>query len=64
VMVPPEKSTEFFALFSIIGKAGSLVGPFVFGIVSQFFGLRAGVGSLLVFFVIGAGLLFRVQEQK
>jgi UMF1 family MFS transporter len=63
VMVPHEKSAEFFAFFSIIGKAGSLVGPFVFGVVSQFYGLRAGVASLLLFFVLGGMILARVDEK-
>lgn len=62
LMVPADKSSEFFAFFSIIGKAGSLMGPFVFGVVAQFFGLRAGVASLLVFFVAGGLILIGVKE--
>ncbi len=64
MMVPPERSTEFFAFFSIIGKAGSLFGPFVFGVVSQFFGLRAGVASLLGFFIVGGLILTGVIESR
>jgi UMF1 family MFS transporter len=62
LMTPPEKSSEFFAFFSIIGKVGALVGPFVFGLVSQFYGLRAGVASLLFFFIVGGGILLGVIE--
>ncbi len=62
LMIPADKSSEYFALFSIIGKAGSFLGPLVFGVVSQFFGLRVGVGSLMIFFLVGGGILFGVIE--
>lgn len=64
LMIPPENAGEFFSFFSIIGKATSLVGPFVFGIVSQFHGIRAGVGSLIVFFVLGGAILLTVDEKR
>jgi UMF1 family MFS transporter len=63
LMTPESRSTEYFALFSIVGKASSLMGPFVFGTVAQFFGLRAGVASLLIFFVAGGALLWTVDEK-
>ncbi len=64
VLIPEERAGEFFSLFSLVGKAASLVGPFVFGVVSQFYGIRAGVGSLLVFFVVGGAILFSVDEKR
>ena len=62
-LVPIEKSSEFFALFSIVGKAAAFMGPLVFGIAAQFWGLRAGVASLLVFFVVGGSVLLPVREK-
>lgn len=64
VMIPPERSGEFFALYAVVGKAAALIGPAVFGLVSQFAGLRAGIASLLIFFLIGGGLLLTVNETK
>ena len=64
VIIPVDRSGEFFALYSVVGKAASLMGPAVFGVASQFFGLRVGVGSLLIFFIIGGGLLLTVNESR
>lgn len=60
--VPSDRSAAFFGIFSIVGKASSLLGPLVFGAVNHAFGLRAAIGSLLVFFVAGAALLVTVHE--
>jgi MFS-type transporter involved in bile tolerance (Atg22 family) len=51
-------------LFSIVGKAASLIGPFVFGVAAQFLGLRPAVAVIGVFFAIGIGLLFTVDEAR
>jgi UMF1 family MFS transporter len=64
LLVPAARSGESFALFSVVGKASSLVGPFMFGLINQVAGLRAAVGSLLIFFVVGGALLFFVKEKK
>src|SRR4051812_39324799 len=40
LMIPRDRSAEFFALFSVVGKASALLGPFVFGVVNQLYGLR------------------------
>ncbi len=64
LLIPPARAGEFFSLFSIVGKAASLIGPFVFGVVSQFYGIRAGVGSLLIFFVVGGLFLWSVDEKR
>jgi UMF1 family MFS transporter len=64
LLIPPESAGEFFSFFSIVGKATSLMGPFVFGVMSQFVGIRAGVGALIVFFVVGGAILLTVDEKK
>lgn len=64
LMIPAAQSGEFFSFFSIIGKATSLIGPFVFGLVSQFFGIRTGVAALTVFFVAGGATLLIVDEKR
>lgn len=62
VMIPSERAGEFFALYAVVGKAAALIGPAVFGVASQVGGLRVGIASLLIFFVLGGFLLFSVDE--
>jgi UMF1 family MFS transporter len=64
VMIPPERAGEFFALYAVVGKAAALIGPAVFGLASQLGGVRAGIASLLVFFVLGGLFLFSVDETR
>lgn len=61
-MMPKSKSAEFFGFFSVSEKFAGIAGPFVFGIVGQFMGhSRLSIVSLIIFFVIGASLLSRVD---
>lgn len=62
-MVPEEKQGEFFGFFAFSGKATSFLAPLAYGEASRAFGsLRAGVATVVVFFVVGMVLLSRVQE--
>ena len=64
-MVPKAQSAEFFSFYSVSGKFAGIFGPLVFGIVSQLFGnSRLGIVSLIIFFITGALLLTRVDEEK
>jgi UMF1 family MFS transporter len=64
-MLPRSKSAEFFGFFSVSEKFAGIAGPFVFGIVGQLVGhSRLSIVSLVVFFIIGAALLTRVDEKK
>jgi UMF1 family MFS transporter len=64
-MVPPGKSSEFFGFYSVSGKFGNIMGPFVFAVVSQLTAnSRLGILSLVVFFAIGIFLLSRVDVEK
>jgi UMF1 family MFS transporter len=63
-MVPRERSAEFFGFFSTSGKLAGIVGPLIFGVVGQAMGhSRLGVLSLIVLFVAGAALLWRVDVE-
>lgn len=64
LMIPQERASEFFSLYSIVGKAAAFMGPLVFGVVTQFYGLRAGVGSLAIFFIVGGSVLYTVRDSK
>jgi UMF1 family MFS transporter len=64
-MVPKAQSAEFFSFFSVSGKIAGVFGPLVFGLVSQAMGnSRLGIVSLIIFFISGALLLTRVNENK
>lgn len=64
-MVPEEKQGEFFGFFAFSGKATSFLAPLAYGEASRAFGsLRAGVATVLVFFVVGMVLLSRVREEQ
>jgi UMF1 family MFS transporter len=64
-MVPEEKQGEFFGFFAFSGKATSFLAPLAYGEASRAFGsLRAGVATVVIFFVVGMVLLARVQERE
>ncbi len=61
--VPRQHQAEFFGFFAFSGKVTSFAGPLLLGIVSQAFdSQRAGVSTVLIFFLIGGILLARVDE--
>ena len=62
-MVPKTRSSEFFGFFSTGEKFAGIIGPVIFGLLGQLGGTsRWGIISLTVLFVVGAGLLYRVNE--
>lgn len=64
-MVPKSQSAEFFGFFSTSSKFAGIFGPLVFGVVSQLAGgSRLSIVSLIIFFVVGALLLTRVDEEE
>jgi UMF1 family MFS transporter len=63
--IPPAKENEFYGFFAFSGKATAFLGPFLFGVLTDVFGTqRAGVAAVAAFFVLGAVLLLRVDEQE
>lgn len=57
-MIPKEKANEFFGFYDIFGKFSAILGPLLFGLMSQVTGQsRYGVLPILLLFVIG-GLIF------
>ena len=61
-MVPRHRAAEFFGFFGASGRLAGVVGPLVFGLTAQAAGTsRVGVASLVVFFVAGGLLLWRVD---
>ena len=61
-MVPRHRTAEFFGFFGASGRLAGVAGPLIFGLTAQATGTsRAGVASLMVFFIVGAWLLGRVD---
>ncbi len=64
-LIPQDKSAEFFGFFSMSSRFSTILGPLLFGLVSQFTGnSRNGVFSLAFFFVLGGLLLLKVKERN
>lgn len=63
--VPLSKENEFYGFFAFSGKATAFLGPLLLGLLTGVFeSQRAGVASVLLFFVVGALILIRVDEQR
>jgi MFS transporter, UMF1 family len=61
-MIPRHKSSEYFGFFSVFEKFSGIAGPAVFAASVTFFGnSRAAVLSIIVFFILGAIVLTRVN---
>jgi MFS transporter, UMF1 family len=64
-MVPKSQSAEFFGFYSTSSKFAGIIGPLIFGVVSQLAGAsRLSILSVIVFFVVGGFLLTFVDEEE
>jgi UMF1 family MFS transporter len=64
-MVPKSQSAEFYSFFGVSEKIAGAVGPLVFGLASQWLGGgRVGIISLVIFFILGGGMLTFVNEKE
>lgn len=58
-IVPKDNANEFFGFYNIFGKFAAIMGPALFGYISQVTGkTNYGVGSVIVLFVLAA-IIFR-----
>jgi MFS transporter, UMF1 family len=64
-LAPPESRAEFFGLFALAGKVTAFLGPALVGWVTYTAqSQRAGMATILPFFVIGGALLLFVREPR
>jgi len=63
-LVPSQHEGEFFGVFAFSGKVTAFLGPLLLGLVADAYGQRMGMASLLVFFVFGGIILWRVDEKR
>ena len=64
-MAPAEIRTEMFGLYALSGKATAFMGPALLAWVTVAFGSqRAGMATILVFFVVGLVILSSVPDRR
>ena len=64
-MIPDDYAAEFFGFYNFLGKTAAILGPFLIGTVALLTeSSRAGIISVVFFFIIGGILLLRVDEKK
>ncbi|MFD1624795.1 MFS transporter [Azospirillum griseum] len=60
---PPDMTGEMFGLYGLTGRFVGFFGPFLFGLATEAFASqRAGMATVLAFFVIGFVLMLGVRE--
>ncbi len=65
IFTPDANSAEFFAFFGVSGKFSSIFGPLIYGILIAITGsVRSGILSILIFFIVGMGILWTVDEKR
>ncbi|NQV99366.1 MAG: MFS transporter [Rhodospirillales bacterium] len=63
-MAPVDMRTEMFGLYALSGKATAFLGPALLALTTDAFtSQRAGMASILIFFLVGGLLLLRVREK-
>ncbi|GAB4306299.1 MAG: MFS transporter [Promethearchaeota archaeon] len=61
-LVPADKASQFYGFYNMLGKFAAVVGPALMGTVALATGdVRAGILSIVVLFVAGGLLLWRVD---
>lgn len=64
-LAPENMRTEFFGLYAVSGKATAFIGPALVALFTDMFqSQRAGMASIVAFFVIGLLLLRRVPDVR
>src|SRR5262249_57955444 len=61
-LVPEGKNAEFFGFYNMMGKFATVLGPLLIAIVANLtHNERASIISLVLLFVVGGALLWRVK---
>ena len=62
-LIPPGMEAQMFGLYALSGKATAFAGPLVLAVMTDAFdSQRAGMASILVFFMLGIAVLLIVRE--
>lgn len=64
-LAPPELTAEMFGLYALSGKIVAFLGPLVLALATDIFeSQRAGMATILLFFLVGFALLVGVREPR
>jgi UMF1 family MFS transporter len=64
-LAPPDMRAEMFGLFALSGKATAFLGPAVLGSATLYFNSqRAGMATILLFWLVGLALLIGVRDVR
>ncbi len=64
-IIPHNKSAEFFGFYNMLGKFAAVIGPLLMGLVGVISGdSRTGILSLVILFIAGGALLWRVDVEE
>lgn len=62
-LIPQARSAEFFGFYNMLGKFAAVIGPLLMGVTAVLTGsTRLSILSVVILFVLGALLLWRVRE--
>jgi UMF1 family MFS transporter len=72
-LIPPKQEAEFYGFYNMLGKFAAIIGPVLIGMVgvivrnmgySANVASRSGIGSIVILFIVGAILLYKVDETR
>lgn len=64
-MIPHQHAAEFFGFYNFLGKFAAILGPLLVAVVALFSeNSRISIASVSILFILGAILLFFVDEKK
>ena len=64
-MIPQTHSAEFFGFYNFLGRFAAILGPLLVAFVALFTqDSRLSIASIAIFFILGAILLYFVDEKK
>lgn len=64
-MIPASHAAEFFGFYNFLGKFAAILGPMLVALVALFTqNSRVAIASIAIFFIVGAILLYFVDEKQ
>jgi len=64
-LIPKDRENQFFGFYAFSGKCTAFLGPFLLGILTEFFHCqRIGISVVILFFIVGFVILSKVDMKK
>ncbi len=64
-LIRAEKAAQFYGFYNMLGKFAAVIGPVMMGTITLITGnVRYGILSIIVLFIAGGLLLYRVDIEK